>query len=394
MVRIKRLELNNDPGEQDAPMAPPAPEPTSDWLTEDHPVVVHLAFAFDIGDEIDLDQARQLLQGVLGKLPRRRRTPESIEYRPAPTRVPVSLEGFRLPGSFRAAGDPRGELTLFDFGAISLTARFPLVATPAELLELAGLLGDPAEMTEAARRLLAPWIERLKPAVLDFDVSPLSEEYVVFQLAEHRGDWLEKRADWIAGLVRLEPEPLSASEVREATRLWLSYTPDDLVVLDWAAGFVVDIDCADTLEVLEFANVQLLEFRHIDDRLDDRLEGSYRLIRPVRGRRWWWRGAWWNVHGEAVRRVRELELEATSVFERVDNSLKLIGDQYLVRVFELAAARFHLEGWQQSIRRKLETVGDVYDLLIQQAAGHRTEALEIIIILLIAVEIVLALIRY
>ncbi len=360
-------------------------------MAEDHPVVVHLAFAFDIGDEIHLDQARELLQGALGKLPRRKRTPESIDYRPAPARVPVSLGDLRLPGEIRLAGEPRGEMTLFDFGAISLTARFPLVATPAELLELAGRLGDPAELTEAARRLLDPWIERLKPAVLDFDVSPLNEEYVVFQLAERGGDWLEERADWIARLVRLEPEPLSPSEVREATRLWLSYSPDDVIVLDWAAGFVVDVDCAETLEVIEFANVQLLEFRHIDDRLDDRLEGSYRLIRPDRRRSSWLRA--WNIHGEAVRRVRELEIEATSVFERVDNSLKLIGDQYLVRVFELAAARFHLGGWQQSIRRKLETVGDVYDLLIQQAAGHRTEALEITIVLLIAFEIVMAFFR-
>ena len=70
------------------------------------------------------------------------------------------------------------------------------------------------------------------------------------------------------------PSRSADDEVREATRLALSYTPNDLVVLDWAAGFVADADCADTLQVIEFANVQLLEFRHIDDRLDDRLEGG------------------------------------------------------------------------------------------------------------------------
>jgi hypothetical protein len=102
----------------------------------------------------------------------------------------------------------------------------------------------------------------------------------------------------------------------------------------------------------------------------------------------------WLTHGDAVRRVRELEIEATSLFERVDNALKLIGDHYLARVFELASTRFHLRDWQQSIRRKLETVGDVYDLLIQQAGGHRTEALEITVVLLIALEIVLAIFRH
>ncbi len=367
-------------------------EPGSDLPAETLPVVVHLAFAFDIGDEINLDLARQLLQGELGQLARRKRTPESIGYRPSPVRVPLHPDGIRLPGQVTSVGEPRAELTLFDFGAISLAVQFPLVSTPTALLELAGRLADPSQLNEAARSLLEPWIERLKSAVLDFSISPMSEEYVVFQLGERRPGWLEDHADWIAGLVRLETDPLSPSEVREATRLWISYTTSDLVVLDWAAGFVVDTDCADTLQVIEFANVQLLEFRHIDDRLDDRLEGSYRLIRPERRRPSFLRS--WNIHGEAVRQVRELEIEAASLFERVDNSLKLIGDQYLARVFELASARFHLRGWQQSIRRKLETVGDVYDLLIQQAGGHRMEALEITVVLLITLEVVLAFWRH
>ena len=163
-------------------------------------------------------------------------------------------------------------------------------------------------------------------------------------------------------------------------------------MLDWAAGFIIDPECADTLQVIEFANVQLLEFRHIDDRLDDRLEAAYRLIRPDRRRRWG--VGLWKTHGDAMRQVRELEIEAASLFERVDNALKLIGDQYLSRVFDLASTRFHLPGWQQSIRRKLETVGNVYDLLVQQAGGHRMEALEITVVILIALEIALALWRH
>ena len=122
------------------------------------------------------------------------------------------------------------------------------------------------------------------------------------------------------------PVPSVRAKVKEATRLRLSYAPSDLVVLDWAAGVISDPDCADTLEVIEFANVQLLEFRHIDDRLDDRLEAAYRLIRPDRLNRW--RPRFWRLHGDAVRQIRELKIEGTSLFERVDNALKLIGDQY------------------------------------------------------------------
>jgi len=354
---------------------------------------IHLSFAFDIGFEIDLDRARALLPAGAGRLPRRRRTPESIQYRPAPLRTAIDATGLTLPGDgTKDALPPRADLTVFDFGAIVLAAQFPVRMTAGELTEVAATLSDMAPLSSAARRIVTPWIERIRPAVYGFEISDLAEEYIVFQMNDVRTGWLEEQAAWIAGLVRLDAGPLSRDEVAEATRLSLSYTPDDLVTLDWAAGFVADRDCADTLQVIEFANVQLLEFRHIDDRLDDRLEAAYRLIRPPARKRW--SLAAWHPQSAAVRSVRELEIEATSLFERADNNLKLIGDQYLARVFELASTRFHLRDWEQNIRRKLDTVGDVFDLLIQQAGSTRTEVLEIVVILLIATEIILALLRH
>jgi hypothetical protein len=308
-----------------------------------------------------------------------------------PLRATLDASGLALPGGVATAGPPRAELSVFDFGAVSLLVTFPVRFDEAAMLGLAEELADLGPLVAAARLVVMPWLERIKPIVTEFEPSAFSEEYVVFELGEQSPEWFESHRDWIAGLVRLESGPLSEEEVREANRLSLSYTPTDRVTLDWAAGFVADSVCADTLQVIEFANVQLLEFRHIDDRLDDRLEAAYRLIRPPRRRRW---RLSWRGHSDAVRSVRELEIEATSLFERADNALKLIGDQYLSRVYDLAQDRFHLPEWQQSIRRKLETVGDVYDLLVQQAGGTRMEVLEFVVIALIALEIVLAVVRH
>lgn len=352
---------------------------------------IHLAFAFDIGYEIDLERARPLLAAESGGLARRRRTPESIQYRPAPLRVTLDASGLALPGGVAATGTPHAELSIFDFGAISLLVTFSVRLDEDAMLGLAEGLADLAPLVAAARLVIAPWLERIRPMVVEFELSAFSEEYVVFQLEEQSPEWLDAHTGWIAGLVRLESGPLSPPEVHEATRLSLSYSPTDRVTLDWAAGCVADSVCTDTLQVIEFANVQLLEFRHIDDRLDDRLEAAYRLIRPATRPRW---NFPWRRHSGAVRSVRELEIEATSLFERADNALKLIGDQYLSRIYDLAQGRFHLPEWQQSIRRKLETVGDVYDLLVQQAGGTRMEVLEVVVIALIALEIVLAIVRH
>ena len=145
-----------------------------------------------------------ILQGEPGQLPRRRRTPESIGYRPAPIRVELEPAGIELPGEWSFLRPPRGELTLFDFGAVSLAVQFPVKTTPTDLLALAGRLAEPAPSTEAAAALLPPWLQRIRPAVYDFAVSEMSEEYIVFQLWEPRGDWLEDRAmDRRAGAARI-----------------------------------------------------------------------------------------------------------------------------------------------------------------------------------------------
>ncbi len=360
--------------------------------TDPQPATIHLAFAFDVGYEIDLDAARKIVAVEEGEIPRRKRTPESIRYRPAPLRFPVEIGEMATPGGLKMTAPARAELALFDFGAASLMVHFPVRPNADELARALAELAEPASWTKAARKIVEPWISRLSPTILGLEWSDLSEEYVIVQLGEVGPGWLKEHAAWVAGLVRLEPGEFSPEERSEATRLAISYAPNDLVVLDWAAGLIADRDCADTLQVIEFANVQLLEFRHIDDRLDDRLEAAYKLIRKDRPKRRF--GLPWRSHEEAVRNVRELEIEATSLFERADNALKLIGDQYLSRVYALASARFHLPGWQQSIRRKLDTVGDVYDLLVQQAGVTRMEVLEIVVVLLISLEIVLALVRH
>jgi len=354
---------------------------------------IHLAFAFDVGYEIDLNAARGLVEIEAGAAPRRKRTPESIRYRPVPLRVAVDASAMRPPGGVRTTGPARAELAFYDFGAVSLMLRLPVSASLDDLARALAELAEPASWTEAARGMVEPWVARIRPAIVGYEWSPLTEEYAVLQLGEVGPSWLADHAEWVAGLVRLETGPLSQEERTEATRLALSYAPNDLVVLDWAAGLIADRDCADTLQVIEFANVQLLEFRHIDDRLDDRLEAAYKLIRRDRPKKRRFVLPW-RQHEEAVRNVRELEIEATSLFERADNALKLIGDQYLSRVYGLASQRFHLPGWQQSIRRKLDTVGDVYDLLVQQAGVTRMEFLEIVVVVLIAMEIVLAFVRH
>ncbi len=191
-------------------------------------------------------------------------------------------------------------------------------------------------------------------------------------------------------MVQLENGPLSEDEQREALRLRISYSPHDLFVPEWSAALLVDSECEDTLQIVEYANMQLLEYRHIDDRLDDRLAGAYRLIHPL-ARRWL---PFWRMHGRQLRDLGELRIEMHDVFERTGNVLKLVGDQYLARCYQLLAARFHLKAWAENIARALEVVQGAYQVVSDQSAMVRMEILELVVIVLIALEIGMAFWRH
>ncbi len=358
---------------------------------------LHIIVAFDWGDEIDLVKARAAGPSVVLDLARRPRTPTSIAYKRPPLRFNLGPIQVGLPGTGGGGARPAvAEATVFDFAAVSVALRVPFQLGQADLHALAGRLADPATsagVTSVARAAAEPLYHRLLPAI----VKPawpegLWEELFVWQFAPHSGltpdMLLGSEARWLAGLVRLEDEPLSDSEVAEATRLSLRYGLRDLFVPDWAAAFLLDNDeeCAETLQAIELANLQLLEYRHIDNRLDDVLaQVDHLLERANRSRLPAWRG-----HEAPQRVLGELKVEANGLFERTGNVLKLVGDQYLARAFRLLGERFHLREWERNIQRKLDVIEGAYQVISHQSAAFRTEALEVVVIVLIAIEILLA----
>lgn len=148
---------------------------------------------------------------------------------------------------------------------------------------------------------------------------------------------------------------------------------------------MVDRQGDDVRSVLEFANVELLEVRYLDQRLDDALDRSYQVL----SRRLWGPLRLQGSYRRDLRRVARLQADNAVLFEGINNALKLLGDQYLARVYRQVSQRFHLAEWDTGILRKLQTLESIYEKMADQAATHRMELLEWIIIILIAVEILL-----
>lgn len=310
--------------------------------------MLHVFVAFDWGEEVDLARADEIVPSDPQLLPRRRRTPSSITYRPRPLRFALQPVPVELPILGRQAA--AAEAIVFDFASASVALHLPFTLTASDLSQLAASLLKSEALQGAAAQALRPLYDSLLPAIQNPLWGERTEEYFVFEFSPNQlpvETILAQASDWLAGLVRLDAEPLFPEEVAEALRQQIRYGRDDLFVADWAAAVLVDMDCDETLQTVEFANLQLLEFREIDDRLDDRLVATYKVVHSL-ARRWL---PFWRPYTGQLRALGDLKIEANTVFERTQNVLKLVGDQYLSRVYRLLAARFHLDDWQQSIQR-------------------------------------------
>jgi hypothetical protein len=128
------------------------------------------------------------------------------------------------------------------------------------------------------------------------------------------------RADLVP-LLSGETRTLSEAARGDLLRRKFSYYEDDLVVLTWDRAFIYeprgDSDVADVLEV---ANVQLLEMRYYDELLDDELPRMNDLVETARG------GL--NIlaarrYAGLARKLYTLVADVTELTEKVDNALQV-----------------------------------------------------------------------
>ncbi|TMB56592.1 MAG: hypothetical protein E6J60_05685 [Deltaproteobacteria bacterium] len=349
--------------------------------------VCYALFAYDAGLAIDLDESERRITALTQRaaIRHKHRAPRYFEYRPAPLRVTQEREALAV-GAFRTA--PSVEAVLYDFGAVSVTYQVPLAGPLAHLITLAEELYESAVLLADSRRWVEQLLATIAPAVTRPGLTDFVETYVIFEVGAFSppcppAELYTTHAQEVARILRSERAVLSNQEVNDALGHRISFGSEDVAVIDWDAALIADRDADDVRAVLEFANVELLEMRYLDQQLDDALDESYDTLSRRDGL--WLPG----VTRADLRRIGQLQVDNAVLFEGVNNALKLLGDQYLARVYRLVSERFHLAEWDASILRKLQTLESIYQKLSDQSANRRTEALEWIIIALIAAEILI-----
>lgn len=350
-------------------------------------------FAFDAGFEVSLEKAQTLCEasespGIAGLRP----SPPHLQYRPKPLVVPAGTVAAAAGGTSWTLD---ASVKIFDFGALSVTLCLPLRDLPwdsfgAAAHALSGEGGLEASAREAARRVF----ERIRPAVSRPMFADLVEEYSLWHVGSFSPEMtgteaLSRLPHDIVRLLTLERGPFSDAAVSEILRNPIRYFENDLFLAEWNAAFAYDPKFRDTVEVLEFLNVQLLELRFFDRILHEAIDGMADELRP---RRRLFR-ILADPYGPPLRKLSQIRTDISLVRERIYNALKLVGDAYLARVYEEARRKVGAEKHEGTVRDQLAALTDIYTVLNNRAQAARSETLEMIIILLIAIEIVMGLLR-
>ena len=337
-------------------------------------------FLYDVCEEIRLEE----LRGILGAQPAgrepsfRRPTPEYVRFEKPP--VIESLEPLRLANGERL----QAQMHYYEYGVVSIELQLPFEFDWAELMRLSSRSIAAPEIEKEAADCVRRSLERARPALVKPYTGWLTEDYYIIQLRpmlKEDGspvsgeELIAERGDEIAQVGRGEEMRLADDERMEILRSRRSYYPDDLVVIGWTAALVYDTpeDALPVMQLLEYANSQLIEFRYYDEMLTRLLADVYRSLDKGTGVL-----ARWRLAREAGR-LNTIRLDVRELTERMDNSIKFLSDMYSARVYRLAAGKVGVTDYRRLVDEKLHTAGDLYQFMVDQFQQGRAFVLELMV---------------
>jgi hypothetical protein len=347
--------------------------------------VVYL-YAFDVANEIVTAEIEDVLslRPVKFEVRVERNYPRDVPfYRPLAIQLP--------PLANSLLGRPVQVLVrIYDVGAVTVALSVPFeLAGLAELMPLANPKLDAGASLDAAARDICADVCRSLAGALDGPSPPTEPEaYTVFCLSDLGGqqnalDWLDQHRRDVAGvLCDSPPDNLSSPQIEETLRSQISFDTTDLVVCYWDAALVIDLagNFEGNLYLLELANLQLVEFRVMDQILDRYLRHAYDDLE----RRQW---SLLGVSSRVLHALRTFRVDLTKLADGVTNITKFVGDWYAARVYLAVRERFHLDGWRTNVERRLSQLDQLYSVVHSDINERRMLWLEVIIVVMFAIDL-------
>ncbi|MGC1374352.1 MAG: hypothetical protein WA824_19610 [Candidatus Sulfotelmatobacter sp.] len=340
---------------------------------------------FDVCEEIRLDQLREILGARTVDASFKHSAPGYVRYQRPP--VEEALEPIVLESGERLQGD----IKYFDYGVVSVVFELPFSGDWDKLVQLSSRWVWDTNFESLAARIVKKKLESAALALVKpYTGEWLKEDYFIFHLREIAGspsasDLLATQGDYISQVVRGESQLLSDGERQEILQSRISYYPNDLAVIGWNAAFIYDSPSgAETgIQLLQYANSQLLEFRHYDELLTKQLEDVYAFL--DRGSHGLW--SRWRT-ARAASKLHTVLLDVSELTERADNAIKFLSDMFSARLYKLAALKVGVPDYKDLVQQKLQTAEELYRFMVDEFNQSRAFVLELMVVVILIIELI------
>jgi hypothetical protein len=334
-------------------------------------------------EEFRLERLQQTVSARTVQLPNLKHSvPAYVRYQRPPVVEPLGTllleSGERL----------EGEIKYYDYGVVSVVYQLPFSGDWESLVQLASRWVWDIDFASHVEPIVRQKLQRATASMVKPYSRWLSEDYFIFNVREVAGaptadELIRDNVLPIAKIVRGDRLNLSIGECTEVLNSQISYYTTDVAVIGWNAAFLYDSAAgAETaVQLLEYANSQLLEFRHYDELLSGILDGVYASLEQKKGTFARWRLA------RSATSLHTVLLDVAALTERADNAIKFLSDMFAARLYKLAAAKVGVPDYKDLVERKLKTAGDLYDYMVEQFNQSRAFFLEVTVVLILLIEL-------
>ncbi len=339
---------------------------------------------FDVCEAIRLDALRGLIRPhtVEHTIPKHA-PPGYVRYQRPP--VVEAIEPLVLESGERL----QGEIKYYDYGVLSVVFELAFSGGWEKLTGLASRWVWDVDFAAQATEIVRGRLARAAPALVKPYAEWLSEDYLIFHVREISGspsvaDLIYLYGSRIAQVVRGDMGQLAESEIHEVLQSRISYYANDIAIIGWNAAFIYDSTSGaqTAIQLLEYANSQLLEFRHYDDLLTKELDRVYTLVDEGTGLFARWRLA------RSATRLHTVLLDVAELTEHADNAIKFLSDMFSARLYKLAAMKVGVPDYKNLVTQKVRTSEELYRFMVDQFNQSRAFFLELTVVIILVIELV------
>jgi hypothetical protein len=339
---------------------------------------------FDVCEEIRLDALRDIFGARRQEASFKHPAPGYVRYQRPPVVEPVE------PLILESGEHLDVQIKYYDYGVLSVVFELPFAGDWDTLVRLASRWVWDTDFTSFAQKIVKQKLERARPALVKPYDDWLHEDYFVFHVRDVAGNpsanhLLAAEGGRIAQIVRGETVPLSDGERQEILQSRISYYPNDLAVIGWNGAFLYDSAAgAETIiQLLEYANSQLLEFRHYDELLTRELQSVYDFMEnggtSILTR---WRTA------KRATRLHTVLLDVDELTERADNAIKFLSDMFSARLYKVAASKIGVTDYKDLVNQKVHTAEELYRFMVDQFHQSRAFVLELMVVIILIIDLI------